>query len=65
MSVEELLEDYWDKDEEITEEQLEERCVRLYESYDWTIKEIADQLGITTARVKKYVNRYQKTEGRY
>ena len=38
MSVEELLKDYWDKDEEITEEQLEERCIRLYESYDWTIK---------------------------
>lgn len=55
MSMEELMEDYWDLDEQINEERLKERCIRLYETYDMTYLEIGRLLGIRTSRVKKYV----------
>lgn len=63
MSMDELLEDYWDSDEENSEEQIRDRCIKLHESYDMPVNEIASLLGITTSRVRKHINRYLKTEG--
>jgi DNA-directed RNA polymerase specialized sigma24 family protein len=56
MSMKELLKDYWDREEELTEEQLKEKCIRLYKTLEWTYSMIGRELGIEVSRVKKYVN---------
>lgn len=63
MSMKELLEDYWDLDEQINEEKLKEQCFRLYDSHDMPVARISKLLGIETARVKKYL--LQRKEGLY
>lgn len=63
MTDDELFKDYQDLEDENSEERIREQCISLYENYDMTINEIASFLGITTARVKKHIKKYLRTEG--
>ncbi|MBY0124499.1 hypothetical protein [Bacillus sp. S/N-304-OC-R1] len=60
MSDAELMDGYWDLDQQISEEQLREQCIRLRETHETPYLEISKLLGIEVARVKKYIKQHQR-----